>query len=45
VRPLEEVKAQIEKTSVESVLKFLRSNRFKEFTVVTVGPQELKVKK
>jgi predicted Zn-dependent peptidase len=45
VRPLEEVKARIDETSVASVLTFLRNNRFKEFTVVTIGPQQLKVKK
>jgi predicted Zn-dependent peptidase len=44
VRPLEEIKENIDKTSVESVLTFLRSNPFKEFTVVTIGPRELAAK-
>jgi predicted Zn-dependent peptidase len=43
VRPLDEIKAEIDKTSVDSVLSFLRKNRFKNFTVVTIGPREIKV--
>jgi len=43
VRTLEEIKAEIAKTSVDSVLGFLKKNRFKEFTVVTIGPKEVKV--
>ena len=43
VRPLDEIKAKIDETSVESVLAFLRSHRFNEFTVVTIGPKELKL--
>jgi predicted Zn-dependent peptidase len=42
VRPLDEVKQKIEETSVESVLGFLRRNPFREFTVVTIGPKEIK---
>ena len=42
VRSLDEIKNKIEKTSVDSVLGFLRSNKFKDFTVVTVGPKCLK---
>jgi predicted Zn-dependent peptidase len=45
VRPLEEVKAKIDETSVESVLTFLREYRFEEFAVVTIGPRELLIKK
>jgi predicted Zn-dependent peptidase len=43
VRPLEEVKGKIEATSVESVLRYLRDNPFGDFTVVTVGPREVRV--
>ena len=43
VRALDEIKAEIDKTSVDSVLSFLRENRFKAFTVVTIGPKEVKV--
>jgi len=42
VRSLDEIKTQIDKTTVESVLDFLRKNRFKDFTVVTIGPKEIK---
>ncbi len=44
VRSLDEIKKKIEETTVESVLEFLRNNKFKDFTVVTVGPKEVKVK-
>jgi predicted Zn-dependent peptidase len=43
VRPLEEIKDRIQATSVESVLRFLRENPFGDFTVVTVGPREVRV--
>jgi predicted Zn-dependent peptidase len=43
VRTLDEIKSEIDKTSVDSVLGFLRKNRFKDFTVVTIGPKEIKV--
>ncbi|OHB64763.1 MAG: hypothetical protein A2Y77_10845 [Planctomycetes bacterium RBG_13_62_9] len=43
VRTLDEIKQRIEGTSVESVLGFLRGNPFGEFTVVTVGPKEIRV--
>ena len=43
VRSLDEIKKAIDKTSVDSVLTFLRENRFKDFTVVTIGPREIKV--
>jgi len=42
VRSLDEIKKKIEKTSVDSVLRFLRSNKFKDFTVVTIGPKSIK---
>jgi len=44
VRSLDEIKSKIEQTTVDSVLEFLRRNRFKDFTVVTIGPKEVKVK-
>jgi predicted Zn-dependent peptidase len=43
VRTLDEIKKAIDKTSVDSVLTFLRENRFRDFTVVTIGPKEVKV--
>ncbi|MHC4295682.1 MAG: M16 family metallopeptidase [Planctomycetota bacterium] len=44
VRGLDEIKERIEQTSVDSVLAFLRSNKFEDFTVVTIGPRKLKIK-
>jgi predicted Zn-dependent peptidase len=44
VRSLDEIKSKIEETTVESVLGFLRNNKFKDFTVVTIGPKEIAVK-
>lgn len=41
VRSLDEIKSKIEQLSVDSVLNFLRNNRFKEFTVVTIGPKKI----
>lgn len=43
VRTLDEIKDRIEATSVESVLEFLRKNPFENFTVVTIGPKEVRV--
>jgi len=43
VRSLDEIKDEIDKTSVDSVLGFLRRKRFEDFTVVTIGPREVKV--
>ena len=42
VRTLDEIKAEIDKTTVDSLLSFLRKNPFKDFTVVTIGPKEIK---
>jgi predicted Zn-dependent peptidase len=44
VRSLDEIKNKIEATTVDSVLSFLRNNKFKDFTVVTIGPKEIKIK-
>lgn len=44
VRSLDEIKSKVEETSVDSVLKFLQNNKFKDFTVVTIGPKEVAVK-
>ena len=44
VRGLDEIKDKIEETGVDSVLGFLRSNKFKDFTVVTIGPKQVTVK-
>ncbi len=43
VRSLEEIKQKIETTTVESVLACLRNHPFAEFTVVTIGPTEVRV--
>jgi predicted Zn-dependent peptidase len=43
VRGLDEIKDRIERTTADSVLEFLRSHRFKDFTVVTIGPKEVTV--
>ncbi len=43
VRTLDEIKAEIDRTSVDSVLDFLRRKKFAEFTVVTIGPKEIKI--
>ncbi|MBN1362459.1 MAG: insulinase family protein [Sedimentisphaerales bacterium] len=43
VRSLEEVKQRIERTTVDSVLACLRNHPFEEFTVVTIGPTEVRV--
>ena len=44
VRGLDEIKDEVEATSVDSVLGFLRSNKFKDFTVITIGPKQVTVK-
>jgi predicted Zn-dependent peptidase len=44
VRSLDEIKNKIEQTTADSVLGFLRNNKFKDFTVVTIGPKEVTVK-
>jgi predicted Zn-dependent peptidase len=41
VRSLDEIKNKIEQATVDSVLGFLRKNKFKDFTVVTIGPKEI----
>jgi predicted Zn-dependent peptidase len=41
VRSLDEIKDNIEQRSVDSVVAFLRNNRFKDFTVVTIGPKKV----
>jgi predicted Zn-dependent peptidase len=44
VRTLDEIKEKIEQTTVDSVLAFLRNNKFEDFTVVTIGPKEVTIK-
>mgnify|MGYP001123744120 CR=1 FL=1 len=41
VRSLDEIKNKVEETSVDSVLAFLRNNKFKDYTVVTIGPKKV----
>jgi len=43
VRSLDEIKDRIEQTTADSVLGFLQNNRFRDFTVVTIGPKPVKV--
>lgn len=43
VRTLDEVKQRIEATTVDSVVACLRNHPFEEFTVVTIGPVEVRV--
>jgi predicted Zn-dependent peptidase len=43
VRTLDEIKEKIDRTSVDSVLGFLRAKPFGDFTVATIGPKEVKV--
>ncbi len=43
VRSLDEIKEKIDATTVDSVLGYLRDNRFREFTVVTIGPRPVSV--
>ncbi|OHB63496.1 MAG: hypothetical protein A2Y77_15685 [Planctomycetes bacterium RBG_13_62_9] len=43
VRTLDEIKARIEACTVDSVVTYLRNNPFEGFTVVTVGPREVRV--
>ncbi len=41
VRSLDEIKNKIEATTVNSVLGFLQNNKFRDFTVVTIGPKKV----
>ena len=43
VRTLDEIKQRIEATTAESVLAYLRGNPFEDFTVVTIGPKEIRI--
>ena len=43
VRSLEEIKSKIEETTDSSGLEFLQNNKFKDFTVVTIGTKEVTV--
>lgn len=43
VRSLDEIKDRIETTSVKSVLGFLQDHPFDAFTIVTIGPKQVKV--
>ena len=38
-----EIKENIEQTSVDSVLGFLQENRLEDFTLVTIGPNQIEV--
>lgn len=43
IRTLDEIKTKIDDTTVESVLEYLKNNPFRDFSVVTIGPKEIKV--
>jgi predicted Zn-dependent peptidase len=42
VRSLDEIKEKIEATTVESITAFLNRKPFEDFTVVTIGPREVR---
>jgi predicted Zn-dependent peptidase len=42
VKSLDEIKNKIEKTTVDSVLDYLKKNPFEKFCAVTIGPTEIK---
>ena len=42
VRSLDEIKEKIEATTVESIVGFLKRSPFENFTVVTIGPREVR---
>ena len=43
VRSIEEIKEKIQRISVKSIMEFLNKNRFEDYTVVSIGPKEIKV--
>lgn len=43
VRSLDEIKDNIERTTRDSILDFLARNAFKDFTIVTIGPEPVTV--
>lgn len=43
VRSLDEIKEKIEATTIDSIVAALQRNPFREFTVVTIGPREVRV--
>jgi len=43
VRSIDEIKEKLEKVSVETVSSFLKNNKFDGYTVVTIGPESVKV--
>jgi predicted Zn-dependent peptidase len=43
VRTLEEIKKKIQQTTVNSIKKYLDTRKFDDFTVLTIGPKEIKV--
>jgi predicted Zn-dependent peptidase len=43
VRSLDEIKNKIEQTTADSVSGFLRNNKFKDFTIVTIGPKRVSI--
>ena len=43
VRTLDEIKNKIKEIACESIFEFLNKNLFENFTVVTIGPKEIKV--
>lgn len=43
VRSIEEITEKIQGVSVKSITEFLNNNRFEDYTVVSIGPKEIKV--
>jgi len=43
VRPTEEIKEKLQQLTSDSIKAFLNNNKFEEYTVVTIGPKEIRV--
>ena len=39
--PLEEIKSKLDAISVDSALTFLEANKFRDYTLVTIGPKQV----
>lgn len=43
VRSIDEIKDKLEQISIDSVLSYLQNNKFEDYTIVTIGPKEIKI--
>ena len=41
VRSIDEIKQELEKTTIDTVTQFLNNNKFEDFTTVTIGPKSI----